>query len=902
MNHLLFYLQSANYQRVGRLICFLLMTGCTWLFGTSSFNMAWGQNSYSPPDILEGTLHPPGCFWPNQGQLRHFDYSPALEFQFHTLSGSNNLLASSGRLSFSHWGNGKNHLDPDTFQRLDLVLSPSPEVAVNPIVWSPVSYTMSVFKDHCSPTASGMHGFQRLAYVDVHPGIDVVVETQRSGPVVFFVLHPGSDANDLKFRFEGHDSLKVVLQNSMKLFVDQYTFRIPQLLAYQVSGQQESQPLPWTPTLVHQGGGSIQMLTGAYNPQEILVLRLGGADPVPPTHNEKNDEWSTTFMGSGSIDVFHAITHDQNNNVYAVGETNSANFLTTLQFGSIQTFNNGDTDGLITKFNQDGELLYINYYGGGFSDGIYGVAVDDNENAFVLGRTNSNNLVTVPFSGAYYDSDLNGNGYDDLFLCRINPSGDSLLWATYFGTDSIEYAVPNSLIFDGDSGLYFCANTFGTAQDWIYDQPGAYYQDFNAGGQEGLVAHFNLQGQRKWVSYLGSQSYDELTGLILDDNGHCWVTGHTNSSLAGNNLCGVPSNGGFPLCDAGGPDDYFQDAHGGASDWFVTEFDPQGSLLYSSFLGGSGIEAGASIAAYQNRIFLLGSATASPAPASNAAPCLSPAPGELPLCSDGSGYFEPNHAGGQDVLIGAMDDHDLVWLSYFGGSESERAYHLTNDLNGTLYLSGEAVSWDFPTKPFFGFFNRSIHNNSGEPQPAGTDIFFSSFDSNFDLRWSTFYGGTNDVFILPEAGRSLTVTPSEKLFAVGSTNSTSGQGFHFFCPGGSFLNPYCEPQDDQSSNDNAFIVRFDISNILSVSDLPAKAGSLQVAPNPSNDWVLLNWSAPHARGNLDLFASDGRKMRHWELQGGNQEIKIDVSYLTKGVYVLRWTDDHNTLSTKLLKR
>ena len=115
------------------------------------------------------------------------------------------------------------------------------------------------------------------------------------------------------------------------------------------------------------------------------------------------------------------------------------------------------------------------------------------------------------------------------------------------------------------------------------------------------------------------------------------------------------------------------------------------------------------------------------------------------------------------------------------------------------------------------------------------------------------------------------------------------------------INNHVDNENSKSTNDNAFSVRFDVSNILSVEEGLFDA-DWRVFPNPSTDQVTVMKEASSSKGQLKLLSLTGQQLNSWETPSGKTTVNIDVSFLPAGVYVLQWTDDHRSRSTKLLKQ
>src|SRR5262249_3132680 len=117
-----------------------------------------------------------------------------------------------------------------------------------------------------------------------------------------------------------------------------------------------------------------------------------------------------------------------------------------------------------------------------------------------------------------------------------------------------------------------------------------------------------------YSTYLGGENYDYGYAIAVDRAGSAYVTGFGGSN-------------DFPTVNA------FQPSFGGDSDAFVTKFAPEGNaLVYSSYLGGSGEEAGEGIAVDQ-----VGNATVVGVTSSSNFPTLKP--------------LQPGYAGGGDAFV-----------------------------------------------------------------------------------------------------------------------------------------------------------------------------------------------------------------------------------------------------------
>jgi len=86
----------------------------------------------------------------------------------------------------------------------------------------------------------------------------------------------------------------------------------------------------------------------------------------------------------------------------------------------------------------------------------------------------------------------------------------------------------------------------------------------------------------------------------------------------------------------------------------------------------------------------------------------------------------------------AAGTYDLMFFTYFGGSNWEHARDIAVDRRGNMYVVGGASSADFPTTP--GAYTRTIR--TGGSQDFGPcDVFVTKFAPDGHLLWSTLIGG-----------------------------------------------------------------------------------------------------------------------------------------------------------------
>lgn len=292
----------------------------------------------------------------------------------------------------------------------------------------------------------------------------------------------------------------------------------------------------------------------------------------------------STYLGGSGGDRGYKMAVDRAASVYILGGTSSTDF--PVHNALRPTWNGTIVDGIqqqayfVTKLNAAGSAFVYSTYlpdqpGGGhgtFPAG--GVAVDSAGNAYVAGRTT---FASVPVTSDALKPNLSGQ---DAFLLKLNSSGSTYLYATYFGGSNGDSA--EDITIDGNGDVYV---TGQTNSDDLPTTPNS-AQPSRAGVANSYVVKFHgSDNSIAYCTYLDGTVH----GIAVDTLGRAYITGETRDSE-------------FPQVN--GLQAFNQNKNQIYDDAFVTKLDSTGSsIVYSTYLGGSHIDVGAAIA-----VDLLGSA------------------------------------------------------------------------------------------------------------------------------------------------------------------------------------------------------------------------------------------------------------------------------------------------------
>jgi hypothetical protein len=238
-----------------------------------------------------------------------------------------------------------------------------------------------------------------------------------------------------------------------------------------------------------------------------------------------------------------------------------------------------------------------------------------------------------------------------------------------------------------------------------------------------------------YSTFLGGSSSEEAMGIAVDSAGNAYVTGETFSD-------------DFPLTPSA-----FQSTRGGDFDIFVSKLDPTGStLLYSTYLGGTAEDVGASIAVDNSGNAFVGGYSFAPL-----------LPNNFPTTP---GAFQTSTTSFATGIVARIDTNasgaaSLVYSTYLGGSFNTEVFDIALDSGDNAYVTGPTESLDFPVTA--GAFQTQC-----KPVSACADAFVTKLNpQGSQLVYSTYLGGSTT-----DDGNGIGVDAAGYAYVVGDTNST----------------------------------------------------------------------------------------------------------------------------------
>lgn len=294
-------------------------------------------------------------------------------------------------------------------------------------------------------------------------------------------------------------------------------------------------------------------------------------------------QWATYYGGSGYEYTF-GCTSNAAGDVYITGITISSSGIATT--GAHQTvYGGGGSDFFLAKFNTSGTLQWGTYIGGSGVEGPAGSGVtsvfhnctlDNQGNILLAGRAESTSGIASP--GAQQAA---LNGASDAFLAKFNPSG-TRLWSTYFGGNDEDAVLGMSVATDTSNNIYLTGDTYSTTG---IATAGASQTAYSANG-DNFLAKFNTSGTLQWATYQGNMEWEAPACVSVNTAGSVYLAGGTYSY---NTL-----TGGFKSYNSGG------------AEGFIFKYNNAGSLLWSSYYGGSSVDYITACVTSGQDLFILG--------------------------------------------------------------------------------------------------------------------------------------------------------------------------------------------------------------------------------------------------------------------------------------------------------
>lgn len=383
--------------------------------------------------------------------------------------------------------------------------------------------------------------------------------------------------------------------------------------------------------------------------------------------------------------------------VWVAGNSNSHGFPVTDN--ALQKKYNKSSDVTIFKLNYEGKFEFGTYLGGNSYDAAVDLKIDDNKNAWVVGRYHSDDYFYFT-DNAEYNKHL---GYYDGFLTGFDEN-DSCIYSTKIGGELDDYIeaiciTKNYLILGGFSNSQQLKNLR------------------KEGNSSRFLTGINRNTLKTdWSIRLKGSNNESILNLHSVDlnSNEFFASGYTNELFLGfGNVYQIKKNNG--------------------TDFLLEKYREDGTLLKSTYLGGNGDEGLISPRVYQgggishdnnNNIYVTGFTNSN----------------DFPI-TDNAYQKKSSHK--YDIFVSSFDSdlENILYSTYVGGNSGDVGRNILN-YKDYIYVVGWSNSQDFPINEY------ALHNNAITPHTGlylklSPELVFPDSCDNIVFNYDGFYNLSN---------------------------------------------------------------------------------------------------------------------------------------------------------------
>ncbi len=598
---------------------------------------------------------------------------------------------------------------------------------------------------HADQSITNVKNYGAVRYSGLYPGVDVRFYGQSRHVEHDFVLAPGADAKQIALRFEGIDKLALTTQGNAELiFGKLHLYETAPVASQMVNGAKREVIARWK--LLGQNRLGVEL--GAYDrtlpvtidPVLVYATHLGGTTGEDPDLGE-------TFPADTGITN---IGLDSSRNVYVAGFTSATDYPTTAgafdrSSNLVCSFHSDclSQSGFVSKFDPTGKILIYSTFmrvfidamavdpsghvytaeaqfdedpgpSFNFDEGIHldklsqdgshllfstlfaqttssaascqvqgssssagGLAVDNSGHAWLVGNTDNPCLPTTP--GAFQTTlpnIINGVGFVAKFDTTKSPS-TAVVYATYLGGSSGNGTNAQAVTVDSSGDAYIAGYTDGNSFPHSHG--------FGSGQSAVFVAKLSASGSSLIFGSLlhgGGNFFRGVGGIAIDSSQNVYVAGNDATPTF------PTTTGAFRRTVTGTNCTDFNGNPVPCNDAFITKLSATGgTLLYSTLLGGSGVDSISGLGVNNAGMAFVAGTTNST---------------DFPTTANAfKKSLAGSPAGASNAFVTAMqpDGKSLYYSTLLGGAGSTTGGAIVVDPAWNAWVGGNTRDTDFPVTP-----------------------------------------------------------------------------------------------------------------------------------------------------------------------------------------------------------
>ncbi len=509
---------------------------------------------------------------------------------------------------------------------------------------------------------------------NLYDGIDLKFYWDEGAIRYDFILSPKSDPKAINLKFTGQDKVTLTADNELCLTTKFGEIKHTKLFVYQMAEGKKVEVKSAFATLPNN---TYQFKIGDYDKTKELII-----DPLV----------YSTYIGTSDNDRAFEMKLAPDGKPIIIGLSWHSSYPTSI--GAYQKTVMGNSDGILTKMNDDGTAIeFSTFYGGSQWDEPRGLDYDASGNIYIAGETISTNF---PVTLQAYQTTAGGNNQADAFVMKFSPDGSQLIFSTYLGTNQADQA--QDLKIDPNGFVYVIGEARSTAFPVTAN---ALQKTYSSGPVDGFLTIFSPDGKNLVYSSFIGGSGDDFPRKILVDGEFVYIVGHTRST-------------NFPITA-----NAYQKTIGGTRDAFLMKFRGQGTeVVFSTYVGGSLDDTGIGMCFDANKNVIFTGNTFST---------------NYPITTNA---VQKTLGGEDDVMVTKFDPTgNLLYSTFIGGSASDRANDIRCDASSNYYVTGMTKSANYPVTL------KALQNKYISKE----EVFVTKLNPNSSsLIYSTYLAGNNE--------------------------------------------------------------------------------------------------------------------------------------------------------------
>ncbi len=342
-------------------------------------------------------------------------------------------------------------------------------------------------------------------------------------------------------------------------------------------------------------------------------------------------EWAKG-IGGNSSDQITSVVGTRDGGYIVVG-----GFSGTIDLGNGETLtSNGSTDGMIIRYNVDGEIDWAKGIGENSSDKITSV-VETREGGYLVG-------------GYFYGTinlgngeTLKGNGGMDAILIKYNAEGE-IDWAKGIqGSNKYNKVIINSVVETREGG-YIIGGYFNGTIDLGNGET------LKSNNSDGILIKYSAEGEIEWAKVIGGKSIDEIISVVENGDEGYLVGGKFSETIDLGNGETLTSNGG--------------------NDGMLIKYNTEGEIDWAKGIGGNSTDQITSVVETGDEGYLVGGKFSS---------------STIDL---GNGETLKSNGGIDGMLIKYNVDGEIDWAKGIGGNSTDEINSVVETGDGDYLVGG----------------------------------------------------------------------------------------------------------------------------------------------------------------------------------------------------------------------